>query len=286
MVNLEHLHVIDTICAEGSFQKASEKLHKVRSAVSYSVKQVEAHYDMQIFNRETYRPELTAEGKILIVQIRRLLRQASEFETFVNEMKGENETELRLGVTSIFPLEKITGLLIALKNEFPSTTIHLEIEVASGERMLLDEKVDIGIYGAPNRNKSIDYKLIDTINLPLLISKQLPLKNANNVTEAELAAYPQVIIKSTDSLSPDTGIVDDALKWYVTDHNTKKILITAGLGWGRLPQHLVEKEIVNKDLICLNTLGDLNLPIYITKLKNKVLGPVALKIWNHFLTGD
>ncbi|WP_028862769.1 LysR family transcriptional regulator [Psychromonas aquimarina] len=283
MVNLEHLQVIETICAEGSFQKASEKLHKVRSAVSYSVKQVEAYYDIEIFNRKTYRPELTAEGKILIVQIRRLLKQAGEFETFVNEMKGVNETELRLGVNSTFPLDKITGLLTSLKQEFPNTTIHLEIEVASGERMLLDKKVDIAIYGAPSRSKAIDYKQIDSISIPLLISKQLPLKSTENVTESDLAAYPQVIVKSSDGQSPDTDIIDQTLKWYVTDLHTKKNLITAGLGWGRLPLHFVEKEIQNKELICLDTLGDINLPVCIAKLKNTVLGPVALKIWNHFL---
>jgi len=282
MVNLEHLQVIDTICAEGSFQKASEKLHKVRSAVSYSVKQVESYYDIQIFNRETYRPELTTEGRLLIVQIRHLLKQASEFEAYINEIKGEIEAELRLGVSSNFPLDKLTQLLIELKQEFPKTTIHLEIEVASGERMLLDGKVDIAIYGTPSKNKAIDYKLIDTMNVPLVISKALPLMDTNRVSEAELSAYPQVIVKSTDSQAPDTGILDEALKWYVTDLHTKKTLITQGLGWGRLPQHLVEKEIENNELISLDTLGKFELPIYITKLKNKALGPVALKIWNYF----
>ncbi len=283
MVNIEHLHVINTICEQGSFQKAAEKLHKVRSAVSYTVKQVEEHYAIEIFNRITYRPELTAEGKILIVKIRQLLKQAGEFETFVNEMKGVNETELRLGVSSIFPLEKITDLLSDLKKQFPSTTIHLNIEVASGERLLLDEQVDIAIFGSLNHHSSIDYRLIDTLDIPLLISNQFPIADPDKVTEADLATFPQVILKSTDRQSPDSGIVDDALKWYVTDQHTKKTLICKGFGWGRLPYHLAEQEIKNKELICLNTQGELNLPMYITKRKNQPLGPVALKIWQYFL---
>lgn len=283
MINLEHLQVIDTICTEGSFQKASEKLHKVRSAVSYSVKQAEEHYGILLFNRKTYRPELTADGKVLIVQIRRLLKQACEFETFVNEMKGDNETELRLGVSSLFPIDRISDLLVDLKNEFPGTTIHLEIEVASGERMLLDEKVDLGIFGSPSRNNAIDYKLIDTLDIPLVISKKLPLKNIRNATEADLAAYPQVIVKSSDRQSPDTYIVDDALKWYVTDLHAKKALINSGLGWGRIPRHMIENELKNKEIISLDTQEELKLPIYISKLKNKALGPVALRVWNHFL---
>jgi len=39
--------------------------------------QVDKRYGMQVFNRKTYRPKLTAEGRILIAQIRRLLKQAT-----------------------------------------------------------------------------------------------------------------------------------------------------------------------------------------------------------------
>ena len=282
MTNLEHLHVINTICTEGSFQKASEKLHKVRSAVSYSVKQVEAHYGIQIFNREAYRPELTAEGKLLLIQIRRLLNQANQFESFVKEMKGENETELSLGVSSAFPINRITDLLADLKQAFPSTTIHLNVEVASGERMLLNEEVDIGIHGSLSQHKEVDYKLIDTLNVPLVISKDLPLSKSDNITESVLATLPQVVLKSTDRKSPGKDVIEEAAKWYVTDQHSKKVLISKGLGWGRLPKHIVQKEIDSGELIVLDTLGELNLPMYITKLKNKALGPVAQKIWHYF----
>lgn len=282
MTNLEHLHVIETICAEGSFQKASEKLHKVRSAVSYSVKQMEAHYGVQIFTRDTYRPELTAEGKLLIVQIRRLLQQATEFETFVKEMKGEVESELRLGVGSLFPIEKITSLLLELKQRYPTTTIHLDIEVASGERRLIEENVDIAIYGSPSRNSAVDYQVIDTINIPLVISKTLLTDGQSTLTESELSRFPQVIMKSSDQQAPDTGIMDDALKWYVTDLTTKKSLINSGLGWGRMPYHLVDKEIETGALVVLDTYGELDLPIYVAKLKSKPIGPVAKAIWEYF----
>lgn len=282
MVNLEHLHVIESVCREGSFQKASEKLFKARSAVSYSVKQVESFYGLQIFSRETYRPELTVDGRLLIVEIRRLLQQASEFESFVKQMKSDIETELRLGVGSLFPIEKITDLLLQLKKEFPQTTIHLDIEVASGQRLLLDECVDIAIYGTPTMDKNIDYQLIDDINVPLLISNKLPIDHSQKITEADLACYPQVIMKSTDNKAPDTYVHDDSLKWYVTDLSSKKALIKAGLGWGRMPEHWAESDLKSGELIKLDTQENLNLPIYICKLKNKVMGPVAMTIWRYF----
>jgi DNA-binding transcriptional LysR family regulator len=283
MTNLDHLNVVSTICDTGSFQSASEKLNKARSAVSYSVKLVEESYQIQIFDRSKYRPELTIDGKILLVQIRHLLKQAQNFEDFVQELKGENEVELRLGVSSHFPIAKLSGLLKTLKTEFPVTTVHLEIETASGERMLLAEKVDIAIFGAPSKSVFVDYRQIDSMEIPLVISAELLKDDPLYISETDLARHPQVIVKSSDDKTPNIGILDDALKWYVTDLHAKKELICAGLGWGRLPHHFVEPEIDSGKLVVLSTLGDLSLPIYLAKLANRSLGPVGRHIWDYFL---
>ncbi|MBE7214282.1 hypothetical protein IGW68_03810 [Shewanella benthica] len=58
--------------------------------------------------------------------------------------------------------------------------------------------------------------------------------------------------------------------------------MTQGLGWGRMPEHLVKEELENGDLIALNTLGEFKLPMYVSKLKNRALGPIAIKIWIYF----
>ena len=108
MIALEHLHVINVIHQEGSFRKASERLFKARSAVSYSVKQVEEYYQIEIFTRNTYRPELTRNGKILVNKIQHLLNEANDFDTFARQMNSEVETELRISFSAIFPMDKVT----------------------------------------------------------------------------------------------------------------------------------------------------------------------------------
>jgi len=283
MTNLDHLNVISTICEVGSFQLASEKLNKARSAVSYSLKQVEEFYQLQIFDRSKYRPELTPEGKTLLVQIRRLLEQAKAFEDSVKDLKGENEPEIRLAVSSIFPVTWITDLLQSLRTQFPQTTIHLDVEVASGERMLLSESVDMAIFAAPTRNASLDYKPITNMDVPLVISDGLLGEIApHSLRRASLAVHPQIVVKSSDAQSPDSGLLTDAPKWYVTALQAKKDLITSGLGWGRLPRHMIAQELTEGVLKPLPTLGDISLSICLAKRGNHHLGPVATHIWNYF----
>ncbi|MCJ8313872.1 MAG: LysR family transcriptional regulator [Pseudomonadales bacterium] len=270
---------------EGGFRKASEKLFKARSAVSYSVKQVEAYYQVEIFSRDSYKPQLTKKGKILLSKIRLLLEQANEFDVFASQMNNEIELELRLGVTSLFAIDKITDLLHELKLKFPHTIIHLEIEIASGEAMLIHDKVDIGIYGIPAQSPLVDYKQIDDCELPLLISKDFPLATKGTVELNDLKNFPQVVAKSSYNPDQNTTIPSPSLneqRWYVSDQSTKKILISKGLGWGRLPKHEIEAELQSGELIEIKTTDLFILPIYVAKLKNKALGPVALAIWNYF----
>lgn len=279
MTNLDHLNVVATICDTGSFQLASEKLNKARSAVSYSVKQVEEFYQIQIFDRSTYRPTLTREGKALLVQIRHLLGQAQQFEDFVRDLKGEVETELRVGVSSNFPIPRLARLLKELRRDFPSTSLHLEIETASGERQLMAEKVDIAIFAALTRSPFIDYRQITQMSFPLVAAPELFAAPPERVCKTELERHPQVVVKSSDEKAPDTGLLGEAPKWFVTDMAAKKELILAGLGWGRLPDHMVEQEISCGHLLNLPTLGDLSLPICLTKRAGHHLGPVGRRIW-------
>lgn len=282
MIALEHLHVINVIHQEGSFRKASERLFKARYAVSYSVKQVEEYYQIEIFTRDTYRPELTRSGKILVNKIQHLLSEANDFDTFARQMNSEVETELRISFSAIFPMDKVMSLLGKLKQEFPKTIIHLDIETASGERMLLDDLVDIGIYGGFEQDTRVQYRNIEHCKLPIFISDCFPLAGENEINQSDLSKYPQVVVKSSYKTSPDSGILKEGIQWYVSDHNTKKSLICSGLGWGRLPMHEVKQELEQGKLIQLNTLNTLEVPVYVAKLKSKSLGPVGMAVWNYF----
>ena len=166
------------------------------------------------------------------MQIRHLLGQAQQFEDFVRDLKGEVETELRIGVSSNFPIPRLARLLKELKCDFPSTTLHLEIETASGERQLMAEKVDIAIFAAPTRSPFIDYRQITQMSFPLVAAPDLVGSNPGRVSKAELERHPQVVVKSSDEMAPDTGLLGDAPKWFVTGYGDEEGADSRGLGVG------------------------------------------------------
>lgn len=196
--------------------------------MSYLVQKVEAYYNIELFNGNSYRPELTRDGQLLIHKIQHLLQAAKEFDEFAKQLGSKVESELRLGISSIFPMARVASLLQQLKQDFPNTIINLEIETSSGERLLLDDKVDIGIYGNLTQNNKVSYKRIDTFHLPVFVSKQFPV-DADRLDKQALTQYPQAVLKPSYKSGPTVGVLHEGIQWYVSDHHTKKERIRSGL---------------------------------------------------------
>ena len=92
------------------------------------------------------------------------------------------------------------------------------------------------------------------------------------MNKEDLASHSQIVVKFTDEQSPDVSLLQEAPKWFVTDMSTKKALILAGLGWGRLPDHMVAADIARGALVDLRLMGDVTLRICLTKRAEFNLG--------------
>ncbi len=77
-------------------------------------------------------------------------------------------------------------------------------------------------------------------------------------------------------------MVEESLKWYVTDTLSKKTLIMEGLGLGRLPIHMVEKEIQDGSLVVIKHDKKHIAKVNVAKLKKKALGPIGKRFWEYF----
>ena len=71
----------------------------------------------------------------------------------------------------------------------------------------------------------------------------------------------------------------------MNDHPTKKQLILAGLGWGRLHQHLIVDELADGRLLPLdidNYPCVLDIEIRAVRRLGEPVGPVAAALWQDF----
>src|SRR4051812_44334820 len=97
-LTLEALEILDAIARRGSFAAAADELHRVPSAITYSVRQLEDTLGVQVFDRRGHRAVLTSAGEELLREGRRLLRAASDLECRVQQVAKGWEVELRIAL--------------------------------------------------------------------------------------------------------------------------------------------------------------------------------------------
>src|SRR5688572_25404019 len=131
-LTLDALQVLDAIDRRGSFAAAAEELHRVPSAITYSVKQLEEALGLSLFDRARQRAVLTAAGRELLAEGRRLLRAVSDLECRVQQVAKGWEAELRIAVDTIIGVEKLCRLVEEFYREGTGTRLRLGEEVLGG----------------------------------------------------------------------------------------------------------------------------------------------------------
>src|SRR3546814_7488734 len=80
-LTFDALETLDAIEQQGSFAKAAEVLHRVPSAITYTVQKLESDLGVQLFDRSGKRAKLTDAGQALVERGRRLPREAERDRT-------------------------------------------------------------------------------------------------------------------------------------------------------------------------------------------------------------
>ncbi|MEM9490792.1 MAG: LysR substrate-binding domain-containing protein, partial [Myxococcota bacterium] len=90
---------------------------------------------------------------------------------------------------------------------------------------------------------------------------------------------------SRTSSSNSHMVVPDLRQWSVDDLATKKELLLAGLGWGRLPEHIIVDELSAGRLVPIHVPSVAMSASYDTVLarrRDRPVGPIGMRIWQEF----
>lgn len=282
-MDLSQLQVLKIIHEEGSFSKASEKLKKAKSALTYAISNLEDELGLHLVDRSGYRPQLTKYGLQLLEKSLPLIESFTELEKSAFSLSKNQELKIKISMVALFPLGRLTKALKELDQKFKETEVVFTTEVLSGEKLLLKKEVDISIIAGVENKVDLEFQKICDVGMPLVISSNHPLFEIKNITKEDLAKYPQIVVRSTYPDERSFGVMKEAKKWYVDDLNTKLGLILEGLGWGRLPEHMVNEYIQRQclEVINIKELSHDNIEIYLARRKNEYHGIVSNYLWNN-----
>lgn len=284
-MNLDQLQVLKIINEEGSFSKASERLNKAKSAISYAMSNLEDELGLLLIDRSSYRPVLTSYGKQLLEKSLPVLESFEKLEMFAGTLSKNQELKLHLSMSALWPINKITPVLMELGQKYPETEIMFTTEVLSGEQLLLMEKVDMAIVAHLENRVDIEYRQIGEVSMPNLISANHPMADKKDLKKEDLSNFPQIVVRSTlPQKGKSFGLLKEGKKWNVDDLDSKLKLILSGLGWGRLPDHIANEYIQRQCLKEINPVEENKvdkIKIYLARRKNAFHGIVSHYLWEN-----
>ena len=284
-MTLEQLKYLKAIVETGSFRAAAESVFRSQSSLSVSIQKLEQELNVQIFTRDSYRPELTEAGKAIYQKSKGLLKQEVDLTALAKHLASGSEAELRLSISGIVPIEPIIHVLNHIDQSYPETRITLLIENLGGTmERILDDDADIAVTDSFEDDINFESETITTVPFVSVVPATSPwASRATTVTEEDMVDETLIVVRDTSHHSPrlSKGLVDGSPQWVVNDFATKQRIICSGKGWGRMPLHLVKKDIEEGRLTVLSSdeFGALLAPIQLVRKKHRSKGPVEQLLW-------
>lgn len=254
-LTLDSLAVLDAIERRGSFAAAADELHRVPSAVSYTVQKLEQDLDITIFDRRGHRAVLTAAGKELLNEGRRLLQAAQHLENHVKRVATGWEAELCIAVDALIHMRNILPLLQAFYAENGGTRLNVRREVLGGTwDALVTGRADLVIGGpgeAPAGGGYLTEPLGD-IDMVFAVAPSHPLADAPEpIPSTILLQHRAVAVADTSRNLPprSAGLLTGQEVLLVADMENKLAAQRLGLGVGYLPLTWIEADLAASDLV-------------------------------------
>jgi DNA-binding transcriptional LysR family regulator len=248
-LSLDALAVLDAIDRHGSFAAAAEALHRVPSAITYAVQKLEEDLDVQIFDRSGHRAQLTAAGRELLREGRRLLAAAGELEARTKRVASGYEVELRVAVDTLIPMEKLFPLIEEFYRTACGTRLKLLTEVYGGMwDALASDRADLAI-GAPGEGPAgggYSTRPLGLVQWAFMIAPTHPLVAEPEPIPHDVLVWHRTIAAADSSrhLPPRTsGLLSGQDVLTVPDMYSKIAFQRAGLGIGHLPLHLTRADV-------------------------------------------
>lgn len=283
-MTLDQLKILLAVADEGSVLAASTKLHRTQPTISVQLRKLEDELEVPLLDRSGYRNTLTAAGWQLYRQAQQVVRQAQQFQSLAHYLAIGHEPSLSLAIESTCPMPLIVRLLQNSEKAYPLTEFNLHIENISGAvAKLYNKEVDLAIspwlWDWPDL-ESLTFAR--TVLIAVAAPGFLPDPPCSDVEQ--MKNYVQVVVRdsSRDEREESFGVIKDGRQWLVSDHQIKKQLIMAGLGWGKLQEDLIREELAAGKLVALaitNYQCRVELEIRAVRRPGEAHGPVALSLW-------
>ncbi|MBS9425292.1 DNA-binding transcriptional activator PunR [Photorhabdus caribbeanensis] len=251
------LEVVDAVARTGSFSAAASELHRVPSAISYTVRQLEEWLAVSLFERHHRDVELTKAGAIFIKEARSVIKKMVDTRHQCQQVANGWRGQFNIAIDRVVKPERSRQLILDFYHHFPDIELFIHQEVFNGVwDALVDSRVDVAIGATRVVPVGERYSFRDMGFMPWLCVvsaghelTQLP----GPLSDDQMRPYPSLCLEDTSRNLPkrDTWNLDNQRRLVVPDWESGLSCLNEGLCVGMVPKHRAMPLIRQKKLTVL-----------------------------------
>src|SRR6516165_1618038 len=191
VMNFADLQVFKSVVDEGGVIRAASKLHRVPSAVTTRIKQLEASMGVKLFHRDKQRLHLSPAGELLLDYAERLIRLSEEARDVVSGTTPRGT--FRLGALESTTASRLPPILAGFHARFPD--VRLELVTGTNDallRQLAERRLDAAFTSEPPAEHTFEHVPVFAERLIVISSmNHPPIRRARDVDGDSIIAFPE-----------------------------------------------------------------------------------------------
>jgi len=233
-----------------SFSRAAEKLFITQPAISKRISTLEFALDCQLFDRLGKNVQLTQAGEALVPSYQRIITELDETQHIISNLRTQVSGHLKFGTSHHIGLHRLPPVLRRYTKRYPE--VELDIQFMDSEQaasLILKGSIELALITLPDAiEKPLTTIPVWSDPMECVVANDYVLAQQKTVTREQLAEHG-VLIQSHSTHT--RNIIDNALN---LDENIKiimesnyletiKAMIQNGLGWGVLPESMIDDSL-------------------------------------------
>ena len=195
-VKLELYRVFKEVAEAGNITAAAQTLFISQSAVSQSIKQLEAELQTRLFARNSRGVTLTADGRMLYEYVRSAMGLLETGEEKLSQSRDLQMGHLTIGASDTVTSQFLLPYLDRFHRQYPS--IHIQIISGRSHKvlgLLQSGKVDIAFASTPQEGASLEtFPCLATHSI-FVAGAEYPCDFDHVYTLEEIARFPLILLE-------------------------------------------------------------------------------------------
>jgi DNA-binding transcriptional LysR family regulator len=248
-VTLEQARALDALDRCGTFVAAAAELRRGHTSVLYAIRTLETALGFPVLDRSGYRTTLSPHGRRVLEGCRALLAGEAELAAMVADLRAGWEPTLTVVFDGIVPVDPLLHTIGRLAREHVPTRFEVHAGFLDGVEEVFDRlAADFMIAVLPPRRTQLAAIDLAPIPASLVAHATHPLARGRHDVRALRRHLLLTVHGSDPRLELPTSSIEAHSTVLLNDFASKRAAILAGIGYGWLPDAMIERDLTSGKL--------------------------------------